>query len=618
MKEKEKKEKDELLAKRYGTSENLCFVLKHTMKCHPSLLLLCVLSASAGIVIPVVTTFLPKLVIECITEAGGIEAVVTVTLTGTGVLAVCMGVKVLLDKLVFFHKLRMNTHYTELVARKGMTADYCHQETERFRKLQSESITACDGQFSPLTQVYNVSIEFCISGLGFFLYFGILAKLNVYLVLFLILMTLIGCLLNNRVLRWMEKNQAKKTEYQQKTGYLTQVSGDLKSAKDIRLYRMTGWLGDIYQKNIKELADWYRRYTKQIFGVAVGESGLSLLRECAAYAYLIYRVMNGTLGVADFVLYFGIITGFSTWLSALFGQVASLRRISMTVNYLRTFLDYPDAFLREGGLWSEELMAGPKEISFCNVCYRYEGAKQDTLPGLNLTIAPKEHLAVVGLNGAGKTTLVKLLCGLTDPTEGTVYYGGTDVKEYNRDKYYKLFSAVFQQFSVLPVTFAEAVAEEEPSAIDRRKVEACLRKAGLWEKIAFLEKGIDSEYSREVNDNGTGLSGGQLQKLLLARALYRKAPVMVLDEPTAALDPIAESTLYETYNEVMKDCSAVFISHRLASTRFCDRIVLLEEGRIIEEGTHEELIAKQGRYYELYETQAKYYREHSKERGAAE
>jgi len=618
VKEKKNKKKDTLFAKQYGMIGNLCFVLKQTIKCHPFLLLLCILSATVGIVIPVVTTFLPKLVIEYITVDREITKILFVTVTGAGILALCSGARTFLDKLVFFHKFRMNTHYTELVARKGMTADYCHQETERFRKLQSESIAACNGNFSPLTQVYDVGIALCTSGLGFFLYFGILAQLNVYLVLFLIVLTVIGYLWNHKVLYWLEKNQEEKAEYQQKTAYLTQVSGDIKSAKDIRLYRMSGWLGDIYQKNIKELNNWYGRYTKQVFGVAAGEGGLSLLKEVAAYAYLIYRVMEGTLGVADFVLYFGVITGFSTWLSALFGQVTTLRRIGMTVNYLRTFLEYPDVFLKESGYWTEELQESPKEILFCNVGYRYEGADRDTLSGLNLNIAPKEHLAVVGLNGAGKTTLVKLLCGLTDPTEGTVYYNGVDVKKYNRDKYYQLFSAVFQQFSLLPVTFAEIVSEEEPSRIDRKKAEICLKKAGLWEKIASLENGMDSEYSREVNDNGTEFSGGQIQKLLLARALYRNAPVIVLDEPTAALDPIAESNLYETYNEVMKGHTAVFISHRLASTRFCDRIILVEDGRIIEEGTHIELLAKQGRYYELYETQAKYYRENPSEGGATE
>lgn len=610
--------KDTLQEKRYGMFANLRFIIKQTMKCHPFLLSLCAFTIVVNTIIPVITTFLPKIVIEKITMEASVKLILVITVTWASTLALCLGIKQFLEKLVFFHKFRMNTHYTELVAQKGMTADYCHQETERFRKLQAESAAACNGNFSPLTQVYDVGIELCASGLGFFLYFSILAHLNIFLVLFLIMVTTVGYLLNNKVIRWMEKNQAEKVGYQQRTDYLTQVSGDLKSAKDIRLYSMSKWLGDVYHKNIKELGGWYRRYTKKVFGVAVCDGGLSIVREVAAYVYLVYLVMISEISVADFVLYFGVITGFSTWLSGMFGQLTSLRRIGMSVNYLRTFLEYPDGYLREGGIWKKELLMSPKEISFCNVSYRYEGASENTLSELNLTIAPKEHLAVVGLNGAGKTTLVKLLCGLTEPTEGKVCYDGVDIREYNRDKYYELFSAVFQQFSLLPVTFAEAVAEEEPTLIDREKVEMCLKKAGLWEKINSLEKGMDSEYGKTVNDKGTELSGGQIQKLLLARALYRNAPVMVLDEPTAALDPIAESKLYETYNEVMKDCSAVFISHRLASTRFCDRIVLIENGKVAEEGSHAELLAKQGRYYELYETQAKYYREHPFKGGAAE
>lgn len=605
------KENDMLQAKRYGLFGNLCFIARQTINSYPHLLLLCAFTVIVNTVIPVITTFLPKVVIESITLEKGIKETLFVTVVMTSILALCLGGKKFFEKLVFFHKLRMNTHYTELVARKGMTADYCNQETERFRKLQTESVASCDGNFSPVTQVYDIGNALCTSMLGFFLYFGILLRLNVGLVLFLVLITVVSYLLNKRVTRWLENHQAEKVGYQQKTGYLTQVSGDFKSAKDIRLYRMIKWLGDVYQKNIKGLSGWYGRYTKKVFGVALCDGGLSILREAVAYTYLLYLVFLREISVADFVLFFGVITGFSAWLSGMFGQVTSLQRISMTVNILRTFLEYPDDYLREGGLWTEGLRTGPKEISFSDVSYRYEGAEQDTLSGFNLTIAPKEHLAVVGLNGAGKTTMVKLLCGLTDPTEGMVCYDGIDVREYNRGKYYELFSAVFQQFSLLPVTFAEAVAEEEVSLINRERVEACLKKAGLWEKIVSLEKGMDSEYGKAVNDEGTELSGGQIQKLLLARALYRSAPIMVLDEPTAALDPIAESQLYETYNEVMKDCSAVFISHRLASTRFCDRIVLIEGGKIVEEGTHAELLAKQGRYYELYETQAKYYRENA-------
>ncbi len=615
-----KKEKagDTLLVTRYGIGSNVCYLLKETMKCYPFLLVLCAFSVVIGIVIPVITTFLPKIVIEQITTGVEIKNILLVTGIGTGILALCAAGKVFFEKLLFFQKLRMNTYYTELVAIKGMTADYCHQETEQFRKLHTESAGACNNNYSPMTQVYEVGIGLCTSTLGFVLYFGILARLSIGLVFLLIAVTVCSCLLNHKAIRWTEKHRDEKVRYQQRTDYLARVSGDVKSAKDIRLYRMNEWLSDVYRKNVEGLNGWYRRYTKTVFGVAVGDSGLSLVREAAAYAYLLYRVIAGDMSVADFVLYFGVITGFSAWLSGMFGQVTALSRISSAVNYVRTFLAYPDTYTREGGRELPEASEGPKELSLCNVSYRYEGVEKDTLSGLTLTVAPREHLAIVGLNGAGKTTLVKLLCGLTDPTEGSVRYDGVDVKAYNREAYYGLFSAVFQQFSLLPVTFAEAVAEEEPSKIDRERVEACLKTAGLWEKIASLPKGMDSEYSRAVNDEGTELSGGQIQRLLLARALYRKAPIMVLDEPTAALDPIAESNLYETYHEMMEECSTVFISHRLASTRFCDRIVLMEGGKMIEEGTHTELLNKKGRYYELYETQAKYYREHPEEGGVSE
>jgi len=615
---KKEKEDNALQVTRYGTGSNVCYLLKETLKCYPFLLMLCFFLVVIGIVIPVITTFLPKIVIEQITTGVELKDVLLVTIIGTGVLALCAGGKVFFEKVLFFQKLRMNTHYTELVATKGMTADYSHQETERFRKLHTESAGACNSNYSPMTQVYDVGVGLCTSALGFALYFGILARLSVVLVVFLIGVTICSFMLNHKAIRFTEKHRDEKVRYQQRTDYLASVSGDIKSAKDIRLYHMNGWLSDMYRKNVEGLNGWYRRYTKTVFGVAAGDAGLSLVREAAAYVYLLYMVISKDMGVADFVLYFGVITGFSAWLSGLFGQVTALSRISSTVNYVRTFLAYPDTYNREGGRELLKASDGPKALSLCYVSYRYEGAEQDTLSGVSLTVAPKEHLAIVGLNGAGKTTLVKLLCGLTDPTEGCVRYDGVDVKEYNRDTYYELFSAVFQQFSLLPVTFAEAVAEKEPAKIDRERVEACLKTAGLWDKIASLPKGMDSEYSRVVNDEGTELSGGQIQKLLLARALYRKAPVMILDEPTAALDPIAESNLYETYHEVMKDCSTVFISHRLASTRFCDRIVLMEDGKIIEEGTHTELLAKRGRYYELYETQAKYYREHPVEGGVSE
>lgn len=217
-------------------------------------------------------------------------------------------------------------------------------------------------------------------------------------------------------------------------------------------------------------------------------------------------------------------------------------------------------------------------------------------------------MAIVGLNGAGKTTLVKLICGFLDPTEGKVTINGEDVRKYNRQDYYKAFSAVFQDFMILPATIAENVAQTQ-DGFDMEKVKDCVEKASLKEKIESLPHGYDTYLRREIYDEAVLLSGGETQRLMLARALYKDAPIVVLDEPTAALDPIAESKIYQKYDEMTAGKSSIYISHRLASTRFCDRIIMVDGGIIAEEGTHEELLLKNGKYAEFYQVQSKYYAE---------
>ena len=214
----------------------------------------------------------------------------------------------------------------------------------------------------------------------------------------------------------------------------------------------------------------------------------------------------------------------------------------------------------------------------------------------------------MGLNGAGQTTLVKLLCGFYDPTEGRVLLGGVDIREFNRRDYYALFSAVFQEYSQLDVTVAQSVAQQV-DGFDRDRVAECLDKAGLTKTISERPQGMDTHVGRRVYLDGIQFSGGQTQRLMLARALYKDGPLLVLDEPTAALDPLAENDIYMKYNEMTRGKTSVFISHRLASTRFCDRIIFLQGGVIAEEGTHETLLRQGGGYAELFEVQSRYYRE---------
>jgi ABC-type multidrug transport system fused ATPase/permease subunit len=243
------------------------------------------------------------------------------------------------------------------------------------------------------------------------------------------------------------------------------------------------------------------------------------------------------------------------------------------------------------------------------VTYKYPKTETFAIKNVSIKIKAGEKVALVGLNGAGKTTLVKLICGMYSPAEGEILVNGHKAGEYNIDDYYTLFSAVFQHFRFLPVSIAQNISIVPKEQADIKKLERCIKLSGLNEKIDKLENGADTMLIKEINPGGTELSGGEQQKLMLARAIYKDAPVLLLDEPTAALDPIAESELYMKYNEIAKDKTSVFISHRLASTRFCDRIILISKGEIAETGTHDELIKKGGEYAKLFEIQSHYYQD---------
>ena len=312
------------------------------------------------------------------------------------------------------------------------------------------------------------------------------------------------------------------------------------------------------------------------------------------------------LGVPEFLLYFTAVSTFTNWVTGILQQVSKLHKESLDICCVREFLEYPEPFRFEEG--KAVPRAEGYELKLENVSFRYPGAEEDTIHQLDLTVRPGEKLAIVGLNGAGKTTLVKLLCGLFDPTEGRVLLNGQDVREFNRREYYGLFSAVFQEFSILDVTVAENIAQTNEN-IDWAKIDDCVEQAGLTKAIGELPKGLNTHVGREVYLDGVLFSGGQTQRLMLARALYKDGPILVLDEPTAALDPIAENDIYQKYNDMTRGKTSLFISHRLASTRFCDRILFVAEGHITEEGTHESLLARNGAYAKLFEVQSRYYQE---------
>lgn len=278
----------------------------------------------------------------------------------------------------------------------------------------------------------------------------------------------------------------------------------------------------------------------------------------------------------------------------------------------------PDFSNRGAGAALPDYSENPLSIEFRDVEFTYPGAKEPAIRNFNLKIRPGEKLAVVGVNGAGKTTLVKLLCGLYAPQKGEVRINGVPSTAFNRDEYYTLFSSAFQDVNLLPITIGEDVSMTMDGAFDRERVWRCLETAGLKERVERMKDGLDTHMGKELYPDAVELSGGEKQKLVFARALYRDAPILVLDEPTAALDPIAENRMYLQYHRVSEHKTSLFISHRLSSTKFCDRIILVGNGTILEMGTHEELLALNGKYSEMFRVQSQYYQDDFEMEGAVE
>ena len=391
-------------------------------------------------------------------------------------------------------------------------------------------------------------------------------------------------------------------------GYYGWEMADFRYGKDIRLYRaadmlLNKWDGFALESyaSWRWQADTTRKY--QLITNAV-----SVLQTIFTYGYTAVKVIGGAFSLGIYSQMIASAGGLNAVLGSMAWNVTELlKRAEYAYEYV-IFMDYPEV-LTKG---SKDVPSGLHRIEFKNVSFAYPNTDKKVLDGVNLTVEKGERLSIVGLNGAGKTTLIKLLCRLYDPTEGQILLDGTDIREYDYGQYLRAFSPVFQDFRLFGFTVAENVALKEGgkmTADERKRIDALLQQAGLSEMMAKLEKGMDAPLFKYLDDEGFEPSGGEQQKLALARALYKDAPVIILDEPTAALDPRAEYEIYRQFNDLIQNKTAFYISHRLSSCRFCDRIAVFAKGRVAEYGTHEELVGiTNGIYAQMFGAQAQYYR----------
>lgn len=434
----------------------------------------------------------------------------------------------------------------------------------------------------------------------------------------IILLLALGCVLNAAMGRWerrknweerdVRNNLEKKIDY-----VIFSVSQKFSYAKDIRLYGMKqflhdrlGWLCDLKRTE-------QRKMERRSILTALVNFLVVFIRDGVAYLFLIGEAVRGNVDASSFVLYFSAITSLSGVMGSILGMINRVQEGAMQLSDVREAMEGKDRLNRGLGIPVPE---GSFSIEFKNVSYQYPKGEKKVLDNVSFRIEAGEKIALVGLNGAGKTTLTMLMCGMLLPDAGEILLDGHTLYEYNRDEMYGLFGLVPQRFNLLPLSIARNIASAgEEEEIDRDRLKSCIELSGLTEKINSLPEGVDTPLGRELYEDGVELSGGEIQKLLLARLLYKNPPCIILDEPTAALDPIAEDRMYRSYHQIAARATSVFISHRLASTKFCDRIFLLDGARFAEVGTHEELMAAGGKYRELFELQSKYYREEAKKDG---
>ena len=460
-------------------------------------------------------------------------------------------------------------------------------------------------------------IEYCsnmlLHILSFVLFGAVISTISPWILLLLIA----GCLINYYMAKWQQrqnyKTRDKRNAISKKWLYLTwTVSTDLGYGKEIRLFHFVGFFDKLIAKVKGEWYSEYEKVEKRSFLVSLVSFFIVLIRDGVAYAFLIWLAVDGRIDSAQFVLYFSAISQISGFVAGILNTWSRMHEGALGVSDYREFFDIRDTLNRADGIPLPDAKA--VSIEFRNVSYRYPTGDKKILDNISFHIRAGEKVALVGVNGAGKTTMTMLMCGLLVPDEGEVLIDGHSVYEYNRDELYKMFSLVPQKYSLMPVSIAENIAivdREAGERIDTQKLERCIRMAGLEEKVSALPKSVETPLNRQINEEATDLSGGEIQKLLLARAIYRDAKILILDEPTAALDPIAEDAMYRRYDEISSSSTSIFISHRLASTRFCDRIFFLDGACIAEQGTHDSLMEMGGKYRQLFDVQAKYYKEAS-------
>ncbi len=591
--------------------KNIRIALKAWFKRYPSAFVLVPVYLAIRIATPFINTLIPSMAIRSISQGEVKNFVILISLsllifTVINAASNIMGTYVQVQRT--YTRL---AGYTADFAHKTLVTDYQNIEPQKKQKILGKAANSLSSNWKGVEHLMIQTTEFSILTFGILTYGSAVLILDWKILVVTLAMFVFDVTLRNHAIKYSDSKREESSEIWRKKNYIMQKSLNVSAGKDIRIYQLGNWFHKLLCEVVLARGRLEKKLQLRWYFPTVSGTFFNFSRDFIAYSILIKRVLDGQMDIATFTLYLGIISGFTGWIYSLSERFNNIRRSSHEFNDYHAFMNLPDKERKQVTAEVSPDKRAPK-ITFKNVSFAYPDVEKNTIQNLDFTIKAGEKIALVGNNGAGKTTVVKLLCGLYDQTQGQILIDGKTIDDIGLDNYQDKISVLFQDTNPMAFTIEENITGLEGGKGDASKLEDCLKKSGLWEKVQSLPQKEKTHITQTFSEDGILLSGGETQKLLLAKAIYKNGSFLILDEPTSALDPLAESKIYEEYNNLAEGKTAVFISHRLASTKFCDRIMFLENGSIVECGSHDELMKKGGKYKEMFDIQAQYYREEVK------
>ncbi len=604
-KNKEKEKNTNPYHKEYGVFSNSIHALKSMLNYSHRFIPVIIISIICAPIMQYLWSFISKFVIDMITSGQSVTAL-ALLMGGFTVIQITATMLNLYGNSFFHIYIGARFRQMGLKNRKIMSVDYGYLEDKDFMDCYQKAGNACnsnnegiEGMMRGIVRLLTL-IPIIVVGIA------ILGTMNIFIVIAILICSVLQFVVTNKTNAYCKKKVWDPlAPWWRRHNYLSYTTSDFEAAKDIRMFGIADWLTEKFRILNKERYAAQKKNSRIWAVSAVINAVLWAGVQAAVYAWLLYSVVTGSMTIGNFTLYLASSMTFFDYTNQLLTAVSDLLARSREYDDFRSFMDADCGDKDDKGI--DVPQCDSYEFTFCNVSFKYPKAEKYALKNVNITLNAGERLAVVGLNGAGKSTFIKLLLRLYEVTEGEILLNGVNIKQYNKHSYYKIFSPAFQEVELFAFPLYMNVSMSSADKSDKEKARQCVIDSGLENKLSELEKGMDTEILKIVYDDGVDLSGGEKQKLALARALYKNAPVVVLDEPTAALDALAESKLYGDFDKLIGNKTAVYISHRLSSTQFCDKVAMFKDGGIVEYGTHSELMDKGGEYADMFNVQAQYY-----------